>query len=183
MKQKIEDLLTIVQKLENNGIPYSLGGSGLLYSLGLIDIVNDWDITTSVAKKDLLHALDPLNVKESSSGKFPFASEYKLLIRYNTSEMEIIGNFSIYSDNGICRIPSIPTFDWKGVKVGSPEAWYVAYKLMRKTEKAESLLYFLRLNGAKIEIVEKLLKEPLPKETQYSLLSLPPLREANQTFD
>ncbi|WP_261300770.1 hypothetical protein [Paenibacillus andongensis] len=40
----ITELHEIIEKLSLNQIQYSLGGSGLLFYLGLIDKVNDWDI-------------------------------------------------------------------------------------------------------------------------------------------
>ncbi|MDF2647262.1 MAG: hypothetical protein K0Q73_3067 [Paenibacillus sp.] len=56
----IKDLHEITEKLKQSQIQYSLGGSGLLFYLGLIDKVNDWDIVVECPKEQLIEVLDDL---------------------------------------------------------------------------------------------------------------------------
>lgn len=163
MMPDIENLIGITEKLEQSGISYSLGGSGLLLSLGLTDSVHDWDIMTEAPKDRFMAALQNYEVADITSGDYPFGSEYKLLFHKENPQVEAIGGFSIYSDNGLCRMPSIPVCRWNGIQVGSPEVWYVAYALMHRKEKADSLLSFLKEKGADQAILEKLKTEPLPE--------------------
>lgn len=74
----IKDLQEIAEKLNHNQIPYSLGGSGLLFYLGLIDKVNDWDIVVECPKEKLIEVLDDLPWTELKSGDFPYASEFRI---------------------------------------------------------------------------------------------------------
>ncbi|MGG2026972.1 hypothetical protein AB1282_14830 [Gottfriedia sp. S16(2024)] len=172
MEQKINNLMTITNQLKRKNIKYALGGSGLLYALGLVNYVNDWDITTDEFKKDIIGALSLFKIEEITSGKFPFASDYKLTFIENNQEIEIIGNFSIHSSLGICNIPSVITSEWRGIAIGSAESWYVAYKLMNREEKANLLYNFLKENGADNNIINILLNQPLPIDIKDTLTKL-----------
>ncbi|QYR19216.1 hypothetical protein KZ483_14770 [Paenibacillus sp. sptzw28] len=172
MKPEIKKLAVVIEKLEHCGIPYSLGGSGLLYSFGLTNMVRDWDVMTEAPKDSVLNALQNFEVKEIISGDFPFGTEYKLLIHNDNPQVELMGRFSIYGSKGLCRIPSIPVFRWNGIQVGSPEAWYVAYALMNRKEKADLLLSYLKTVGANKGLLKILMKEPLPEEILEECVSL-----------
>lgn len=67
-------LFSIIKRLEENNILYSLGGSGLLYYLGLVDSVNDWDLTVECTKDNLIKAIDGYDWVEHRSGDYPFAN-------------------------------------------------------------------------------------------------------------
>lgn len=172
MEQKINNLITITNQLKRENIRYALGGSGLLYVLGLVNHVNDWDITTEEFKKDVKGALSLFEVEEVSSGNFPFASDYKLRILKNNQEIEIIGSFSIHSSRGICTIPLVITSEWRGISIGSPESWYVAYKLMNREEKANLLYDFLKENRVNKHIIDMLLNHHLPTVIKDTLAEL-----------
>ncbi|WP_334077578.1 hypothetical protein [Paenibacillus sanfengchensis] len=62
------ELFPIVEKLEEHRIKYALGGSGLMHFLGLIDSVNDWDITVACPKDTLLKAISGYEWIEQTSG-------------------------------------------------------------------------------------------------------------------
>ncbi|NOV02277.1 hypothetical protein [Paenibacillus planticolens] len=172
MKPDIESLAAVCEKFEQMGISYSLGGSGLLLSLGLVNSVRDWDVMTEAPKDRALKALQNYEVEEITSGDYPFGSEYKLFIGNVNPQVEVLGCFSIYSDKGLCRMPSIPLSRWNGIQVGSPEVWYVAYALMDRMDKAALLLSFLKETGANKEILGKLMNEPLPHAILQEIESL-----------
>ncbi|MBY3624455.1 hypothetical protein HGO21_33670 [Acinetobacter sp. CUI P1] len=172
MNSDINNLVIVTEKLEQFGINYSLGGSGLLLSLGLFNSAHDWDIMTDAPKETVMDALRNFKVEELKSGDYPFGSEYKLLIHERNPQVEILGKFSIYSTKGLCKMPTVPISSWNGVQVSAPEVWFVAYALMNRTDKANLLFSFLKNNGAKNEILNKLMKEPLPDELLHNLESL-----------
>ena len=139
MQSSLESLLVLTKLLEQADIPYALGGSGLLYSLGMIDRVRDWDLTTEASFAEVMSVLGQFEHTASPSGDFPFASSYRIAFRHAQPEIDLFGNFSIQTESGLCRLPAIPTFCWEGVHVGSPEVWFVAYSLMKRLEKAQFL--------------------------------------------
>jgi hypothetical protein len=164
VKPDITSLAVVTGKLEQSGISYSLGGSGLMLSLGLTNAVGDWDVLVEASKDRLLNALQHDQVEEMTSGDYPFGTKYKLVVHSQGPQVEIIGGLSIYTDKGLCRLPSIPSSTWNGIQVGSPEVWYVTYTLMNRMEKAAILLSYLKEAGANKETINILMNEPLPDE-------------------
>lgn len=138
----IKGLIFICDKLKKNRIPYALGGSGLLYYLGLIDKVNDWDLMVECSKEELLPVLEGLQWKEEKSGDFPFASQYR--IHVPELNIDFIGSFALDSGKEIVRFPLDSCGEWDGVRVSCPEIWYVAYQMMGRESKAELLREYLK---------------------------------------
>lgn len=91
-----EAIIPILNRLEENNIAYALGGSGLLYFLGLTDSIHDWDITVECPKDTLIKAIRGYDWVDQRSGDSPFASEYRLSI--NALHIDFIGNFACYSN-------------------------------------------------------------------------------------
>ncbi|MGD8190751.1 hypothetical protein ACQCN2_12295 [Brevibacillus ginsengisoli] len=172
MQPSLEPLLAVTKHLEQANITYALGGSGLLYSLGLIERVRDWDITTEAPLEEVMSALDHLAHTASPSGDYPFASSYRISFHHAQPEIDLIGNFSILSEAGTCQLPTIPTFRWEGVAVGSPEVWYVAYYLMNRMDKAQLLHRYLKQHGFNSEVMNKLLSQPLPDDLRTGVIAL-----------
>ncbi|MEB5481034.1 hypothetical protein P8825_15815 [Shouchella clausii] len=161
-QQKIDALFTVASKLKANQIAFSLGGSGLLYALGLTETVNDWDIMTNANKNAVEQALFPIKTFETGqTGDNLFVSGYKLFVEKNGQEVEIIGDFALRSEVDICRIPADAAFHWQGIPVGSPEAWLVAYVLMGRDKKAAMLESYLQIHGANPAMLERLKQQPL----------------------
>lgn len=165
----IEPMVEVTSALDKANIEYALGGSGLLYSLGLVDSVRDWDLTTEAPLDDVLAALSHLYCLPAPCGDYPFASSYRLSIHAEEPHIDLFGSFTIQTEAGLCRLPAIPTTQWHGITVGSPEVWFVAYSLMNRNEKAEKLLSYLQDNGANQEIINLLLHEPLPTSLRVVL--------------
>jgi hypothetical protein len=172
MKPDISNLIAATEELKRYGITYALGGSGLLHCLGLTNSVRDWDIMTEAPKEQVLKALQNLYVQEITSGDYPFGSKYKLLIHKEVPQVEVSGNFSIFTDKGLCKLPTIPVLLWDGIQVGSPEVWYVAYSLLNRKDKSDLLLSFLKEKGADKHILQILKNEPLPDEILEEISSL-----------
>lgn len=162
MKPDETQLHMVTERLARSGIAYALGGSGLLYSLGLGQTVRDWDLMTEAPKEAVIAALAELPIEEITSGDYPYASRYKLLIHQEAIQVELFGSFAMHTEAGLCQLPTIVGASWHGVQVSSPEVWYVAYALMQRTEKAELLLAYLREHGVRQDVICQLLALPLP---------------------
>ncbi len=169
-------LLGALARLRDAGVPHALGASGLCASLGLVDSVNDWDVTCE-ADLDTLAALfaDQPHERFGNSGCH---ADHKLNLE--GGGIELIARFAFFVEGGIVRIPTRVTGEWNGVPVGSPEAWAAAYWLMgeledsaRRRDRAERLFAHLERVGADGEIVRLLLAQPLPVALASRLEALP----------
>jgi hypothetical protein len=162
MIPEIAPLQQVVRRLNAAGIEVALGGSGLLHSLGLIQVVHDWDLTTDAAPERVLAAVEGLTWEEVPYGSIPFASAYRLEIALTGCQVDMMVRFAITTAEGVCALPTFPCGAWQGVPTGSPEVWAVAYRLMQRHPKADLLSAYLREHGARRTVVERLLAEPLP---------------------
>lgn len=160
-----EPLHQVVARLECAGIECALGGSGLLAALDLTTEVRDWDLTTDASIDDVTAALAELpNEVVGSSG---IHADHKLM----TGPIEVIARFALLAEGRIVRVPTLVTRHWNGVPVGSPEAWAIAYALMGRAEKAETLFEWLD-GRADTGSVARLLVQPLPEALRSRLAAL-----------
>ena len=164
-----EPLWEVHTRLERAGIAHALGASALLHALGLWDHVGDWDVNVE-ADHDVLGPLlaDLAPVKFGSSG---IHADSKLQLF--DAQVEVIVRMAIVAEGQVVRIPTLPASAWRGVPVGSPEAWAVAYALLGRAEKSELLFRSLASGGARSGAVERMLAEPLPAELAARLRRLP----------
>jgi len=155
---------SLLAPLASAGIPHALGGSGLLAALGLVDHVNDWDVTVEI-EVDALAALYPAATftRYGNSGGH---ADHKLT--FAAERTELIVRFAFFVPGGVVRIPTVVTDRWNDVPIGSPAAWAAAYALMadqesdaRRAERAERLFAWLETHGADPGL-SMLLAEPLP---------------------
>jgi hypothetical protein len=165
----LEPLRAALAKLSSAGIPHALGASGLCAALGLVDRVNDWDVTcdADLATLEALFADEP----GESFGNSGCHADHKRNLR--GGEIELIARFAFFVGDGVVHIPTRVTRHWNGVPVGSPESWAVAYALMgslddeahreRRSARAELLFAWLAQHGADPVAVQALLAEPLPE--------------------
>ncbi|ULL13261.1 hypothetical protein DVH26_01455 [Paenibacillus sp. H1-7] len=172
MNVSLSSAQRVAALLEAEGIHYASGGSGLLYSLGLVSHVRDWDLTTDAPLEAVTAALQDIPYALVPSGDYPFASAYRLSAQDDALPLDIIGGFAIHSEHGICRLPSHSPFIWENIRMGSPEVWAVAYGLMNRIEKSQLLFAYLQEKGASRDIVERMLEEPLPEPLRCQLQEL-----------
>ncbi|MGE5673726.1 MAG: hypothetical protein ACM3XM_07540 [Mycobacterium leprae] len=162
----LSPLLTVADALRRAGIPFALGGSGLLHSLGLVSEVHDWDLTTDSPLPVVAAALGDLPWVRAAHGEQRYATDYRLAIAVAGVSIDLMGSFAIRTEAGVCHLPTIPVSTWEGVPVGSPEVWAVAYRLMGRSPKADLLSAYLRQRGADRQVVARLLQEPLPADVR-----------------
>ena len=162
----------ITNRLEQVGVEYAVGGSALLYVLGMPTTVRDWDITTDCDLGRTLEALSDLPWAQQESGEYPFASTYRLHVTAYEVDVDVIGQFAVWSKRGVCCLPCIPSFAWQGLHMASPEVWMVAYGLMGRSIKTEFLKEYLAHHEANQKICEHLLRLPLPSDVAVLLEKL-----------
>jgi len=164
----LEPLLEIVARLESEGIVCALGGSGLLAALELADTVRDWDLTAEAPLERLLPIAHGWPYETAGSDELH--ADAKLM--FPGRSVEVIAQFAFRVPGGTVRIPTVVTGRWRGVPLGSPEAWAVAYDLLDRPAKRDLLLGHLRARGHDPALVERLLAEPLPERTARWIAAL-----------
>lgn len=168
----IEPLQRLLARFEAAGLTVALGGSGLLAALGLSDRVRDWDLTTDETPNRLLPLLS--DVRIATSGPSGVHADEKVMIP--AWDIELICGFALRSAGGVVRIPTVVTRRWQEIPVGSPEGWAVAYALMGRSERAETLFDWLAGQGADSGVLDTLRRQPIPAELAARLASLPTSR-------
>ncbi|HYM80903.1 MAG TPA: hypothetical protein VEY91_05775 [Candidatus Limnocylindria bacterium] len=161
----LEPLIDVVHRLEERGLVCALGGSGLLAALGLETSVHDWDLTTDAPVDDVLAALDGLPFQRF--GPDDLHADQKLA----HSPVEVIVGFAFFAEGGIVRIPTLVRGRWRGVPLGSPECWAVAYALLGRTEKSERLFRHVSLRPDP-EALAQLRMQPLPQAVAERIAEL-----------
>ena len=164
----LEPLLEVVARLEREGILCALGGSGLLAALGLADTVRDWDLTVEAPLERLIPIAHGL--PHETAGSDQLHADAKLM--FPEQAIEVIAQFAFHVPGGVVRIPTVVTGRWRGIPLGSPEAWAVAYDLLGRPMKRDLLLGHLRRQGHDRAVVAGLLAEPLPEGIARTLAAL-----------
>jgi len=164
----LEPLLEIVGRLEAAGIRCALGGSGLLAALGLTETVRDWDLTADAPLERLLPCARGLTC--TTAGASGVHADAKLV--FPSLAVEVIAGFAFDVAGRVVRIPTLVTGRWRGVPLGSPEAWAVAYDLLERPLRRDLLLEHLRARGHSPTAVALLLAEPLPQGIARALAAL-----------
>lgn len=154
----IEPLLEVASILRRAGVGFALGGSGLLRALGLAESVGDWDLTTDADLDMVCRILR--GFPQERFGPSGIHADHKLRLR--SGAVELIVGMAIRAGGAVCRIPTVPRGEWRGVPLASPETWAVAYSLLGRDEKADLLFGRLRALGCDPAVVARLLREPLP---------------------
>lgn len=167
------------RKLARAGIPYALGGSGLLAVHGLVDRVRDWDLTTDSTLDRLLPVLDEL--APTYVGSSGIHSDCKLV--FDGGTVELIVRFAIATEGRVVRVPTLVRGTWEGIPLGSLEAWAVGYSLLGREHRADPLFTHLEREGVDPTAVQRLLREPMPQALAVRLAALRVVRrpaEASQ---
>lgn len=144
-----EALELISKRFVENKIIHALGGSGLLFALGVIEKVKDWDIATEAPLENVIEALKGLESKIIPNNEL-FKSQYLIKVAIGNTEIDNIGYFSIKKSNGASHIVPVKNFkDWNGIPLADPYEWLLAYKLMGREDMTIKLETYLKA-GLKI---------------------------------
>jgi len=159
----LEPLRRVFEALSAAGVEAAIGGSGLLYSLGLTDTVRDWDLTTEAPPEQVKAALGALPWHQAPTGGQTYATECRLNVTPDGADIDLMVRFAIRCEGGVVHFPTVVTGALEGLPVGSPEVWAVAYRLMGRQPKADILNDYVRRQGARSEIRALLAAQPLPE--------------------
>ena len=175
----IEPLREILAMLERAGLPHAIGASGLLMALGLVDRVNDWDVTVDADVETLAATVSGRAfTRHGNSGGH---ADHKLT--FDAEKVELISHFAFFVPDGVVRIPTVVTGTWQGLPIGSPAAWAAAYAIMagqendaRRAERAERLFDWLAMAPQPDPGLDLVLAEPLPESIAERLRAISALR-------
>lgn len=159
----------VVAALARAGIVCALGGSGLLAARGLVEQVNDWDLTTDASLEEVERALTGRAIERA--GPSGVHADHKAMLA--SARTEVIVRFAFTVAEGVVRIPTVVTGRWQGVPLGSPEGWAVAYVLLGRPARADLWFAYLADHGVDEVTRARLLAEPLPDRLASRLAALP----------
>ena len=175
----LEGLRALTTRLDDAGLAWAVGGSGLLAAYGLVERVNDWDLQVE-SGPELLREMFA-DVPHSFHGHGGCHADWKL--GFESERIELIPRFAFFVPGGVVRIPLHVSRAWRGFPIAGPEAWACAYALMgefdepalraRRAERADRLLGWLATHGADEARLAELLREPLPGSVRARLDALP----------
>ncbi|HWI60781.1 MAG TPA: hypothetical protein VNT75_02955 [Symbiobacteriaceae bacterium] len=165
----IEPLRRVHAALQAGGVVAALGGSGLLYSLGLVDTVRDWDLTTDAPFDQVKAALGDLPWRPSPTGDGSYATAHRINVTPDGADIDLMVSWAVRCDEGVVQFPTVVAGALEGIPVGSPEVWAVAYRLIGRPQKAGLLDDYLRRHGYRSEIRDQLLAQPLPETARTAI--------------
>lgn len=138
-KSNVSKLLQVTSCLERHKIDYSIGGSGLLYFLKIIDSTGDWDIFTDEPLSTIEKSISELDYKVFGPNDM-FKSNYLIKVNVDGFKVEIIGGFAIKKDEIIHQISSDVESYYENIPLASIDEWIKAYDLMNRPEKRDLLI-------------------------------------------
>ncbi|GAA0317908.1 hypothetical protein GCM10008967_05620 [Bacillus carboniphilus] len=165
----------LIRDLEYKGITYTIGGSGLLKSLGFPVQMSDWDFFIDVEKTEVLDALKNWDIIEKPSDEHSFfKSKYLLELKNDEGKpIEIIGYFTIKAGDALIPLPAVVHHRWENMKIAHPLVWFIAYSLMGRKQKADLLKQYLNVNPTDKEWIDYYVRQSIPKDIQEVLLQFP----------
>ena len=118
-----------------------LGGSALLYALGLSDRVRDWDLVTDVPAEQVAQVLAARGLPaERRSGDSPqFATAALFQVGAGDHDIDVMVDFAVPAAAETVVIPPRSWRSWNQMMLADPQDWELAYRLMGRVEKAELL--------------------------------------------
>jgi len=164
----MEPLRGLLARLQTAGVTAALGGSGLLFAHGLVDRVNDWDLTTN-SPPDLVRAALTGLTWEDRTGGGNYQTGGRFVVLIDGMEIDIMARLAVSG----CSLPSIVAGEWQGVPLDSLEVWAAVYWLIGRPAKAGLILEHLRKHGASRERLRLVLRLPLPLDLRIALEELP----------
>ncbi len=135
--EKLKALDIFCETMQKHNIHFSIGGSGLLYFLGLAPDCADWDILTEADLEEIKAAFYDKELYITGANR-PFASSYLVKLTILGIEFDIIGNFAIYTNNGIQSFPSNPKSNLCKYPISDPKQWIEVYRLLNRPYKNDA---------------------------------------------
>ena len=126
----------VAARLREAGVPFLLGGSGLLHALGLDVEVRDIDLMLRAEDRERFEAAarDWLVAVTTDPGPV-LTSAWKATLDVDGVEVEGLGGLGF---TGGPELPFRAGGAWRGVPLAAPEVWWAAYRAY-KPERAQLL--------------------------------------------
>ena len=126
-------LVAVTRRLSDQGVPFALGGSGLLWAHGLTDTVRDLDLVTEAdAEGPLRQAVAEWVVDVSYEGTELWASRWIARLDLDGVEVDAIGGMALRHPGGVAEVPARAatrvTVDQVTVPVADPAMWWAVYR-------------------------------------------------------
>jgi hypothetical protein len=130
----------VAKRLREHDVPFLLGGSGLLFALGIDVPVRDIDLMLRPDDRERFEAAvgDWLVTVTTDPGPV-LTSEWKATLEVLGTEVEGLGGL------GFAGGPVLPfrsEGEWRGVPLAAPEIWWAAYRA-HKPDRAALLEPFV----------------------------------------
>jgi len=136
----LEPVRQLQEALGRSGIESVVGGSGLLASLGLVDVVHDWDLVIDADPEAVQRVLDDMGLRHSRKPREGiFHSRAALLVDAPDHSIDVLIGFALEAGDEVVRIPARPGAVWQGLQMARAQEWILAYRLLGRPERAQLL--------------------------------------------
>jgi len=137
----LDSVVQIIEALRNRGAEVSIVGSGLVASLGLIDQVRDWDVTTDAADDVVMDALVSvgLGFVDSTTCDDLFATRRRFVVDVGSHSIDVIVGFALWDNGELVELPARTIGTWRGLPMADPKVWQRAYELLGRHDRARLL--------------------------------------------
>jgi hypothetical protein len=134
-------LEAVALRLRAAGIPFLLGGSGLLHALGADVEVGDVDLVLDPEDRDAVRAATAEWWRSETTGTTElFRSPWKADLDVGGVGVELLGGLAWWDGERVVEMPLDPAGTWRcgaaDVPLASPEAWLALYRLYRPDRAA-----------------------------------------------
>lgn len=140
---KIQKLKEICQILTQNKISFTLGGSGLLYFLGIVKKFKDWDLALYCSERELEQALFEYNLEKQVCTP-PYLSTYFYRMKTDEVSFDLMGHFGVERGHERIEMSYKVSQLQEGIPLGDIKDWMTSYRLMDRPEKFEMIRDYLR---------------------------------------
>ena len=140
-------LIALAAAFNAAGIAYQLGGSGLLYSLGLVDRVGDLDLVFEAASRPALRALlleETGREPDFASDQEPdFVSAWRCTHQIGPQALDLTGGVAVSVAGRRVELPFTAGDSWAlgdaAVDLAPIEQWWLIYRVHGKPDRAAAL--------------------------------------------
>ena len=137
-------LEAVAVRLRESGIPFLLGGSGLLHALGLAVIVRDVDMVVPASERERVEAaLAPGDWWRGldTAPQGIFRSPWKAALEVGGVDVDVIGGLAYATEaERVVEMPFRPAGTWRcgsaEVPLAPPEHWLLLYERYRPERAA-----------------------------------------------
>jgi hypothetical protein len=136
LDHKIQTLEDVCKSLIKAKIPFTLGGSGLLYYLGLVKNFNDLDLVLYCSEEEAHAALSTYPQTQNKSSGI-YTSSFFFQVTHKEVKFDIMGYFGVKNLGQDFKLKYKVSKKVGMIPLGELKDWLTAYELMERTDKVE----------------------------------------------